>query len=100
MHLWEQVCKRHFGELLAERYDVVTAPGQGTLVAFRPDGEPAETVVIYYDSYRNLLARRLTTLLTAFGSLATDKAPWTDSKDLPVIDTLELCYSSMQVMRV
>lgn len=25
---------------------------------------------------------------TAFGSLATDKAPWTDSKDLPVIDTL------------
>jgi selenocysteine lyase/cysteine desulfurase len=30
--------------LLAERYEVVTAPGQSTLVAFRPPGDPAETV--------------------------------------------------------
>jgi L-cysteine/cystine lyase len=30
--------------LLAERYDVVTAPGQSTLVSFRPAGDPAEAV--------------------------------------------------------
>jgi L-cysteine/cystine lyase len=30
-------------DLLAERFEVVTAPGQSTLVAFRPDGDPAET---------------------------------------------------------
>lgn len=31
-------------ELLAERYDVVTAPDQSTLVAFRPEGDPAAAV--------------------------------------------------------
>ena len=31
-------------ELLAERHEVVTAPGQSTLVAFRPQGDTAETV--------------------------------------------------------
>jgi L-cysteine/cystine lyase len=31
-------------DLLAGRFDVVTAPGQSTLVAFRPDGDPEETV--------------------------------------------------------
>ncbi len=30
--------------LLAERYEVVTAPGQSTLVSFRPPGDPAEAV--------------------------------------------------------
>jgi L-cysteine/cystine lyase len=30
--------------LLAGRYEVATAPGQSTLVAFRPDGEPAQVV--------------------------------------------------------
>ena len=30
--------------LLAERHEVVTAPGQATLVSFRPSGDPAETV--------------------------------------------------------
>jgi len=30
--------------LLGERFDVATAPGQSTLVAFSPDGEPAEVV--------------------------------------------------------
>lgn len=32
---------RRCRELLVERYDVVTAPGQATLVSFRPPGEPA-----------------------------------------------------------
>jgi L-cysteine/cystine lyase len=31
-------------DLLAERYEVITAPGQATLVSFRPHGEPAEVV--------------------------------------------------------
>ena len=31
-------------EQLAARYEVVTAPGQSTLVAFRPPGDPAKTV--------------------------------------------------------
>jgi L-cysteine/cystine lyase len=31
-------------ELLAERFDVVTAPGQGTLVTFRVEGDTAELV--------------------------------------------------------
>lgn len=31
-------------ELLAEKVDVVTEPGQSTLVSFRPVGDPAETV--------------------------------------------------------
>jgi L-cysteine/cystine lyase len=31
-------------ELLAERYEVVTAPGASTLVSFRPAGDPTETV--------------------------------------------------------
>ena len=31
-------------DLLAGRFEVVTAPGQSTLVAFRPDGDPEETV--------------------------------------------------------
>ncbi len=30
--------------LLGERFEVVTAPGQATLVSFRPGGDPAETV--------------------------------------------------------
>jgi selenocysteine lyase/cysteine desulfurase len=35
-------------ELLGER--VVTAPGQGTLVSFRVDGDPAELVAALYDA--------------------------------------------------
>jgi L-cysteine/cystine lyase len=31
-------------ELLSQRFDVVTAPGQGTLVTFVPEGDSAETV--------------------------------------------------------
>jgi L-cysteine/cystine lyase len=34
----------HCRDLLAERYEVVTAPGQATLVSFRPHGETAEVV--------------------------------------------------------
>ena len=36
-------------ELLAERYEIVTAPGQATLVTFRPDGDAAETAARLYE---------------------------------------------------
>jgi L-cysteine/cystine lyase len=36
-------------ELLAERFEVVTAPGQSTLVVFRVDGDAAELVRKLYD---------------------------------------------------
>jgi selenocysteine lyase/cysteine desulfurase len=39
----------HCRELLAERVDVVTAPGQATLVAFRVEGDSAELVRRLYD---------------------------------------------------
>jgi L-cysteine/cystine lyase len=37
-------------ELVSERVDVVTAPGQGTLVTFLPEGDSAETVARLFDS--------------------------------------------------
>jgi L-cysteine/cystine lyase len=36
-------------ELLAERFDVVTAPGQATLVSFRVEGDSAEVVTQLYE---------------------------------------------------
>jgi L-cysteine/cystine lyase len=36
-------------ELLSKRFDVVTAPGQATLVTFEPEGESAETVARLFD---------------------------------------------------
>jgi selenocysteine lyase/cysteine desulfurase len=39
----------HCRELLAERVEVVTAPGQATLVAFRVEGDSAELVRRLYD---------------------------------------------------
>jgi len=36
-------------ELLAERFDVVTAPGQGTLVSFRVEGDSAKVVARLYE---------------------------------------------------
>jgi L-cysteine/cystine lyase len=36
-------------ELLAERFEIVTAPGQGTLVSFRVEGDSAELVKRLYD---------------------------------------------------
>jgi L-cysteine/cystine lyase len=37
-------------ELLAERFDVVTQPGQGTLVTFAPNGDSAEIVARLFDA--------------------------------------------------
>jgi selenocysteine lyase/cysteine desulfurase len=37
-------------ELLAERLELVTAPGQGTLVVFRVEGDPAELVTRLYEA--------------------------------------------------
>ena len=37
-------------ELLSQRCDVVTAPGQGTLVTFAPEGDSADTVARLFDA--------------------------------------------------
>ena len=37
-------------ELLAERFDVVTPPGEATLVSFRPRADSAETVSMLYEA--------------------------------------------------
>jgi selenocysteine lyase/cysteine desulfurase len=34
----------HCRSALAERFDVVSAPGQGTLISWRSEGDPTETV--------------------------------------------------------
>jgi L-cysteine/cystine lyase len=45
----------HCRERLAERYEVVTEPGQATLVTFRPGGDAAEIAARLYD--RGVLVR-------------------------------------------
>ena len=37
-------------ELLADRFDVVTAPDQATLVTFAPDGDAADAVARLFDA--------------------------------------------------
>jgi L-cysteine/cystine lyase len=44
-------------ELLAERFEVVTAPGQANLVTFAPGGDPAEAATRLYD--RGVIVRNM-----------------------------------------
>jgi L-cysteine/cystine lyase len=44
-------------QLLAPRVEVVTPPGQSTLVSFRPNGDPTELVACLYD--RGVIVREL-----------------------------------------
>jgi len=63
-------------ELLAERFEVVTAPGQSTLVAFRPDGDPAETAERLYE--RGVVARDI----PGSGLVRVSVGYWTSDDDL------------------
>jgi len=63
-------------ELLAERFDVVTAPGQGTLVTFRVEGDTAELVRRLYDE--GVVVRDI----PGFGWLRVSCGWWTSDEDL------------------
>jgi L-cysteine/cystine lyase len=62
--------------LLAERHEVVTAPGQATLVAFRPEGDPAEAVRRLYE--RGVVVREI----PASGLVRVSCGYWTSDDDL------------------
>jgi L-cysteine/cystine lyase len=62
--------------LLAERYEVVTAPGQATLVSFRPAGDAAEAAARLYQ--RGVLVRDL----PGTGCLRVSVGYWTSDGDL------------------
>ena len=62
--------------LLAEKYEVVTAPGQSTLVAFRPEGDPAEVVERLYE--RGVVVREI----PASGLVRVSCGYWTSDDDL------------------
>ncbi len=63
-------------ELLAERVEVVTEPGQATLVSFRPDGNAAETVARLAE--RGVIVRDLPGL----GWVRASVGFWTDEAEL------------------
>ncbi|MFL5921872.1 MAG: aminotransferase class V-fold PLP-dependent enzyme [Gaiellaceae bacterium] len=63
-------------ELLAERFDVVTAPAQGTLVTFRVDGDSAALVRRLYD--QGIVVRDLPGL----GWIRVSCGWWTSDEDL------------------
>jgi L-cysteine/cystine lyase len=63
-------------ELLAERHEVVTAPGQATLVAFRPHGEPAEVVELLAE--RDVVVREI----PGSGLVRVSVGYWTSDDDL------------------
>ena len=62
--------------LLAERFDVVTAPGQATLVSFRPAGDPAETVQRLAD--RGVVVREI----PGSGLIRVSCGYWTSDDDV------------------
>lgn len=63
-------------ELLAERHEVVTAPGQGTLVAFRPHGEPG--AVVERLAERGVVVREI----PESGLIRVSVGYWTSDDDL------------------
>jgi selenocysteine lyase/cysteine desulfurase len=62
--------------LLEQGHDVVTEPGQATLVSFRPPGDPAETVASLYE--RGVVLREL----PGTGLLRASIGWWNDGSDL------------------
>jgi L-cysteine/cystine lyase len=62
--------------LLSERFDVVSEPGHGTLVSWRPDGDPAELSKRAYE--RGVIIRDLPTT----GCLRASCGWWTNEEDL------------------
>ena len=70
-------------ELLIERANVVTAPGQGTLVSFRAQGDSGEVVKRLYE--QGVLVRDV----PALGWLRVSCGWWTTDEDLHrLIDAL------------
>jgi L-cysteine/cystine lyase len=63
-------------ELLGERYEVITAPGQATLVTLRPEGDAAAASARLLD--RGVLVRDL----PGTGWLRTSIGYWTSAEDL------------------
>jgi L-cysteine/cystine lyase len=63
-------------ELLAERFDVVTAPGQATLVSFRVEGDSAELVRLLYN--RGVIVRDV----PSAGWIRVSCGWWTSDDDL------------------
>jgi L-cysteine/cystine lyase len=63
-------------ELLAERHEVVTAPGQATLVSFRPHGEPASVVERLHE--RGVVVRDI----PGSGLVRVSVGYWTSDDDL------------------
>ena len=63
-------------ELLAERFDVVTAPGQATLVTFRVEGDSSEVVRQLYD--RGVVVRDI----PGQGWIRVSCGWWTSDEDL------------------
>jgi L-cysteine/cystine lyase len=71
-------------ELLAERFDVVTAPGQATLVSFRTSTDSAELVMRLYE--RGIVVRDI----PAEGWIRVSCGWWTSDEDLDrLIDALD-----------
>jgi L-cysteine/cystine lyase len=66
----------HCRDLLLERVDVVTEPGQATLVSFRPNGDPAETVRVLAE--RGVVVRELPGL----GWIRASVGFWTAEEEL------------------
>jgi selenocysteine lyase/cysteine desulfurase len=62
--------------LLEQGHDVVTEAGQATLVAFRPPGDPAETVAALYE--RGVVVREL----PGTGLVRASVGWWNDGSDL------------------
>ena len=62
--------------LLSERFEVVSEPGQGTLVSWRPDGDASETSKRAYE--RGVIIRDL----PATGYLRASCGWWTSEEDL------------------
>jgi L-cysteine/cystine lyase len=63
-------------QLLAERFDVVTAPDQATLVSFRVEGDSAEVVARLYD--QGVVVRDV----PGFGWIRVSCGWWTNEEDL------------------
>jgi L-cysteine/cystine lyase len=66
----------HCHELLAERFEVVTAPAQGTLVTFRVEGDSAELVRRLYE--QGVIVRDV----PGTGWLRVSCGWWTSDEDL------------------
>jgi L-cysteine/cystine lyase len=62
--------------LLEQGHDVVTEPGQATLVSFRPPGDPAAAVAVLYD--RGVVVREL----PGTGLVRASIGWWNDGSDL------------------